>query len=211
MKISLNRWKITYLFIFCLLPALVACNLSGAGKPTVDNNANATATAIFQTLDAQSAEMTVQASGQPPAPAATELPPAETQPVALTEPPALQPGQPTIQAGGAITITATVNTSCRMGPSVQYPKVSNLGVNLRSTIVGKNNSGDWFLIRNIKKGGGLCWVENGTFTIDGDTASLPVITAIPFEAAQTQGYQTAMAPKTTAVNKTPKRTPTPSP
>jgi hypothetical protein len=192
MKISLHRCKINYIYILCLLPALVACNLSGAGDPQVDKNANASATAIFQTLDAQSAELTAQAGGQPQAPAATEQPLAETQPVSQIEPAATQPGQPTVQAGALITITATVNTNCRSGPSKKYPKISNLGADLRATMQGKDATGKWWYIQNPKKGGGFCWVSADTTKADGDTSNLPIIEAMPLSAAQTQAAQTVM-------------------
>lgn len=94
-----SRHTLSILLILLLLPVLVACNFSGASP--ADTNANATATAIFQTLEAQSAEMTAQAGGQPAAPAATEQPAGQTQPAvevqppAQTEAPVVQPGQPT--------------------------------------------------------------------------------------------------------------------
>ena len=198
------RRTISGLFITILLFTLTACNLTG-GTP-VDSNANASATAIFQTLDAQNVEMT----SQPQAPAATGQPPAETQSLVQTEPPAaVQPGQPTA-AGGAVTAIATSNTNCRSGPDKKYPKVSNLGVDLRSTIQGKDASGSWFYIQNNKKSGGFCWVSTSTVKIEGDIGSLPIVEAISLEAAQTQAAQTVMPQAPVApVNQTPNPTPSP--
>jgi hypothetical protein len=188
MTISWHRYAISLFLILFVFPALAACNLSG-GSNAVDQNANATATAIFQTLEAQSAELTAQAGNQPQAPAASEPPAAETQPVVETQPPAAQPGQPTSASGGPTAI-ATANTNCRSGPDKKYPKVSNLGVDLRATIQGKDATGTWWYIQNNKKSGGFCWISASTTKVEGDTSNLPIIEAMPLSAAQTQAAQT---------------------
>jgi hypothetical protein len=189
MSLTLYRRTTSWLFILIWLPALVACNLTGGNVPA-ENNANASATAIFQTLEAPSAELTTQAGGQPHEPAATEQPPAETQPVDLTESPAPQPEQPTILAGAPITVTAKANTNCRSGPDKKYPKLSNLGAGLRSTVQGKDAKEEWWYILNPKKSGGFCWVFARSTTVEGDTSNLPIIEAMPLEAAQTQAALT---------------------
>ena len=189
MRISLYRPMISWLLALMLLPALVACNLTGGNAPA-DNNANASATAIFQTLEAPSAELTAQAFGQPQAPAATEQPPVEGQPTAQIEPPAVPPEQPTILSGTPMTITAKVNTNCRSGPDKKYPKLSNLGADLRSTVQGKDAEGKWLYILNPKKSGGFCWVLAKSTTVEGDIATLPIIEPMPLSAAQTQAAQT---------------------
>jgi uncharacterized protein YgiM (DUF1202 family) len=195
MTISNHHNILSTLLILLLLPALVSCNFTG-GAP-VDKNANATATAIFQTLEAQSAEMTAQAGSPPAAPAATEQqavatqPPAEVQPPAQTEAPVVQPGQPTAASGGPTAI-ATVNTNCRSGPGKKYPKVSNLGVDLRASIQGKDATGTWWYIQNNKKAGGFCWISTDTVKVEGDTSSLPIVEAMSLEAAQTQAAQTGI-------------------
>jgi uncharacterized protein YgiM (DUF1202 family) len=196
-----------------LLPGLVACNLS-TGSKAVDQNANATATAIFQTLDAQSAELTAQPGSQPQVPAVTEQPPAQTQPPAGTQPAAqnqptaAQPAQGTA-ASGAATVIATVNTNCRSGPDKTYPKVSNLGATLRATIQGKDATGTWWYVQNTKKVSGSCWVSADTVKVEGDTSNLPVIQAISLDAARTQEAQTVEAPVGAAPVKTVKPTATP--
>ena len=215
MTFFLYRRTISILIVSMLLPALVACNFSGGASE--DNSANTTATAVFQTLEAQNAELTVQAGGQPPAPAATEQPAAETQPAAqteqpaATEQPAVQPGQPTAASGGPIAI-ATANTNCRSGPDKKYPKVSNLGVDLRATIQGKDATGSWWYIQNNKKGGGFCWISASTIRIEGDTSSLPIVEAMSLSAAQTQAAQSVIpqapaAPVATVATVNPTATP----
>ncbi len=213
MTISCHRPTNSMFLILLLLPALVACNLSGGGN-AVDQNANATATAIFQTLDAQSAALTAQAGSPPQAPAATAQPPAETQPPAATQPaaqtqPGPLPGQATAASGGP-TVTATTNTNCRSGPDRKYPKVSNLGATLRAAIQGKDATGTWWYIQNNKKAGGFCWVSSETTKVEGDTSNLPIIQAITLDAAQTQAAQTEIPQAPVApVNPTATATATP--
>ncbi len=206
MTVFLNRHTLSTLLILLLIPSVVSCNFSGAAP--VDNNANTTATAIFQTLEAQSAEMTVQAGGEPPAteqPALETQPAAEVQPPAQTEAPVVQPGQPTAAAGGATAI-ATANTNCRSGPGKKYPKISNLGVDLRASIQGKDATGTWWYIQNNKKAGGFCWISVDTVKVEGDTSSLPIVEAMPLEAAQTQAAQTEF-PRAPAAPVNPTATP----
>jgi hypothetical protein len=211
MTISSHRYTISLILIILLLPALVACNLS-TGSKAVDQNADATATAVFQTLDAQSAEMTAQPGSQPQAPTATEQPPAQTQPPVGTppadQPTAVQPGQVTAVSGGPIAI-ASVNTNCRSGPDKSYPKVSNLGATLRATIQGKDATGTWWYVQNSKKVSGSCWVSADTVKVEGDTSNLPVVQAISLDAARTQEAQTVEAPVGVAPVKTVKPTATP--
>jgi hypothetical protein len=203
MKNTFKCSKIYPLLSILLLLALDACNFTGGGAAPVDNNANATATAVFQTLEAQSAEMTAQAGRALQPPAATEQPPVDTQPPT-------EPSQP-ITAGEMLTVTiqAKSNTNCRSGPDKGYPKVSNLGADLRATVTGKDSTGAWLYMQN-KKSGGFCWVSVDTVNVTGNASALPVVEAMPLDAAQTQAYQTEMArPPSTPVRKVPRPTATP--
>ena len=164
--------------------ALAGCNLSGNSNAPADEGANATATAIFQTLEAPSVQQTV-----PPADPAQ--PPAATEPPQQPAQPTVQPGQPTV-AGGAVTVVATANTNCRSGPSKKYPKISNLGVELRANASGKDATGEWLYVQNSKKVSESCWVSLKTVTVEGDLNSLPVVEPMTLEAAQTQAAQTVV-------------------
>ncbi len=208
MRISLNRCTISWLIVLFLLPTLVACNLpGGAGNAPADNSANATATAIFQTLDAQSAELTVQAGGQPQAPAEQSNRQPKPNRLLRQNRQCVQPGQPTLASGAGLTIIATVNTNCRSGPDKKYPKVSNLGANLRSTVQGKDATGTWWYIQNPKKGGGSCWVLARNDQGRRRYCQLPIIEPMPLSAAQTQAAQTEIPQAPVApVNQTPNPT-----
>jgi uncharacterized protein YgiM (DUF1202 family) len=197
------------LFLFFMILVLTACNFSGSESTPGDQNANATATAVFQTLDAQSAELTAQAGGAVQPPAETEQPPADTQAPAQTEPEVVQPGQPTAQ-GGVPVVIASANTNCRSGPSKKYPKLSNLGMGLRANILGKDATNEWLYVQNEKKVSSGCWVSLKTVTVEGDIATMPIIEAMPLEAAQTQAAQTVIPQAPVApVIQTPNITPNP--
>ncbi len=206
MKNPLHRC--IFLFSICLLfLLLVACNYSGGGNPAPANSPDASATAIFQTLEAQSAEMTAQAQGAAQ-PTEAVAQPAETSAPAQTEPPAASPVAP----GEAVTVTVTakINTNCRSGPSKNYPKISNLGADLRAIAQGKDSTGKWLYIQNNKKSGGSCWVSTSTLNVDGDITRLPVIEAGSLSAAQTQAAQTLIPQAPVApANPTPQVTPSP--
>jgi len=112
-------------------------------------DANALATAAAQTLQAQSAILTVQAGGQaPPAPP----PSGSTAPV----------------------ISASVDTNCRVGPGPEYEKVGYLGKGQQAAALGKEPSGNWWLIANPQNPAQTCWVWTSTTTLSGDPASVPL-------------------------------------
>jgi uncharacterized protein YraI len=116
----------------------------------------------------------------------------------------VQPEQPVVLSGVPITVTAKANTNCRSGPDKKYPKLSNLGAGLRSTVQGKDAEGDWLYILNPKKSGGSCWVFARSTTVEGDVSTLPIIEAMPLEAAQTQAALTEIPQVPVApVNPTP--------
>jgi uncharacterized protein YraI len=119
----------------------------------------------------------------------------------------VQPGQPTA-TGGPVAI-ATANTNCRSGPDKKYPKISNLGVDLRAAIQGKDVTGNWWYIQNNKKGGGFCWISSSTIRIEGDTSNLPIVEAMSLSAAQTQAALTEIpqAPVAPVATENPTATP----
>jgi hypothetical protein len=73
-----------------------------------------------------------------------------------------------------------VATNCRPGPGKVYePVVGVLAVGQKATVHGRNSSGTWWYIENPGKPGTYCWVWGETTKVEGDTASLPVITPPP--------------------------------
>ncbi len=207
MNQPIHRCTVKSLLVVFLMASLAACNYSGGGNPASVTSPDASATAIFQTLEAQSAEMTAQAQGAAqPATAAAQ--PAEASAPAQTELPAASPVAPGEVV--TVTVTAKINTNCRSGPLKTYPKVSNLGADLRATAQGRDATGTWLFIQNSKKIGESCWVSIATVNVDGDITRLPVIEAVSLSAARTQAAQTALpqAPAAPA-NPTPNVTPSP--
>ncbi len=162
------------LLITIVSPLLAACNLP-ASKPTTDLNAISTAAA--QTLQANAATLT--ASAQPSSTATEALlvstpplvPTATFEILIPTETPLPPPSNPTI--------TANVDTNCRLGPSIDYPRVGFILPGQESIVVGRNDSNTWWYIENPRKPGEYCWVWGETTVVTGATNLLPVITPPP--------------------------------
>ncbi|MBL8099894.1 MAG: hypothetical protein JNK81_11975 [Anaerolineales bacterium] len=70
------------------------------------------------------------------------------------------------------TVTVSVNTNCRTGPSVQYDIVDSLLVGQTATVVGKSSSTGYWIIQRVS-GGGTCWLFPQYATVSGNTANLP--------------------------------------
>ncbi len=77
------------------------------------------------------------------------------------------------------TIIARVDTNCRSGPNLLYPRVGYLLVGQQSTVHGRNTSNTWWYIANLNRAGEKCWVWADTTTVSGNIAGLPVITPPP--------------------------------
>jgi hypothetical protein len=70
------------------------------------------------------------------------------------------------------TVTVSVNTNCRTGPSTQYDLVGGLNVGQSAEVVGKNSAvSNYWVIRT--PGGGTCWLWGQHATVSGNTANLP--------------------------------------
>ena len=160
------------------LPLLTAC---GRNNPETNSplDSNTLATLAAQTLQAQSMQATIQAGsalltaqagGQAPPPQQPGEPPA--QPPA--EPPAQPPAEPPAGSSAPV-IVASVDTNCRTGPGAEYAKVGYLGAGKQAVVLGKEPSGNFWLIANPQNSSQNCWVWTVTTTLTGDEASLPVV------------------------------------
>ena len=90
--------------------------------------------------------------------AMTEIPPAQTD---------------------ALTISANVDTNCRLGPSTLYDIVGYLLAGRQSEVQGRNDAQTWWYIENPGKSGAYCWVWGQTTNVEGDVSLLPVIKPPP--------------------------------
>lgn len=153
------------------------------GQPTVD--LDTINTAIAQTLAAaptQTFEPGVPVTGdesptptatafalESPTPTVTAIPPTVTQ--ALSPTPILTPG--------VVQVYVSVPTNCRTGPGVAYSRVGGLLVNEVANVVGRNATGDYWIIRNPDRASSTCWLWGRYATVAGDTSALPVFTPPP--------------------------------
>jgi len=196
-----NTRFISLILILVLL--LSACNLPVAKSATADPKAVQTAAAgtveaigLQATVKAQEAQLTAIAETKvAPPPVPTDTPPqgqqGQPEPTATEgQPPPLPPTftptptnteQP--PTPGLPTITASIDTNCRTGPSSAYPRVGYLLVGQVSTVHGRNDAGNWWYIENPKSPGTYCWVWGETTTVVGDISQLVVITPPPLPAA----------------------------
>jgi hypothetical protein len=137
--------KITIMLSLLLVTALSACNLpSGETTPTPD---------IALTLTAQAQLL------ETPTPLDTATP-------ELTSTPEFTP-TPTVP-----TVSVSVNTNCRTGPSTQYDLVGGVNVGQTAVVVGKSTSTGYWIINNLN-GSGTCWLWGQYATVSGNTAGLP--------------------------------------
>lgn len=160
-----------------ILLLILACNL-----PTASNtpDANAVNTAAAQAVQTEFARLTAAAPTitltatftQPPEAATATLLP--TLPI-LSPPPL---ATDTLPAGNP-TISASVETNCRLGPGPVYPRVGYLLPGQTSTVVGRNSDNSWWFIENPRKPGTYCWIWGQTTTVTGNIALLPVLTPPP--------------------------------
>jgi len=155
--------------------AMLAIALSACGAAATTEAPTQVPTGVYYTQAAATifVDLTQTALAQPTA-TDTPAPPTETlaPPVTSTPPAPPTSSQPTI--------SASVGTNCRQGPSTVYdPPVGMLIPGQESTVHGRNADSSWWYIANPGKQGQFCWVWNQTTTVKGDTTTLPVITPPP--------------------------------
>ncbi len=127
-------------------------------------------------------------SDTPPAPAApqsagpsvTVLPPMPLEPAL----PSTSPSPSEVPAASSPqnstpTISATINTNCRLGPSPDYPVVSALVVGNEATAIGRNADSSWWFVRDPLDATASCWLWSGSTNLQGDPSSLPVVSPPP--------------------------------
>jgi hypothetical protein len=107
---------------------------------------------------------------------------------------------PPVSGGGQPTIIARVNSNCRAGPSSLYLRLGYLLVGESSIVLGRNSDWSWWYIREPRRNL-LCWVWAGSTSVQGDTASLPIVktTAVPVYKATSTKSSTSAAFSITGV------------
>jgi hypothetical protein len=131
-------------------------------------------TAVARTLAFDSAVRTAVAANLPP-------------PVSQGLPPTVQPQAPTIQSlaptveptQGPPSISVSIDTNCRKGPSTIYEDISYLLVGKTSEVVAKYQNGSWWVIKDPNNPGQRCWVWGQYASVTGNWQNLPEATQPP--------------------------------
>lgn len=151
------------LIISVLILSLTACNMPQGVDPNApDFNLTVTANAALIETALASGELPTEAQGVP----ATDDPA-----LPLTEevviPAAVLP-----PAVGDVTVTVSVATNCRQGPSAAFTSVYGMPVGQVAKVVAKNSYSGYWIIEIPGQNGKTCWLWGQYATINGDTASL---------------------------------------
>jgi hypothetical protein len=187
---SIHRFRLMAALAALLLAlqtVLAACNMPAANQtPTTDPNAIRTSaaqtiqaggaqqTAAAQSTQTQAAQLTAQASQtQPPLVATTppsSPPPGPTSPIVTS---------PSVPPGSGPTISVSLDTNCRLGPSTDYDVISRLAVGQYTTIHGRLADNSWWYVADPRRAGQYCWLWGQYATVQGDIASIPLVAPPP--------------------------------
>ena len=153
-----------------LLVALSSCNMIFAvpgdgvpGGPTTDPQLQI-GQAVTQTFVAQT--QIALAVQQTMASVATNTPSVTPSPTFTFTPDVLR-------------VTVSVETNCRSGPGLPYEILGVLPVGQSAEVVGRNASGDTWIIRLPSNPAIICWLWGQYTTVTGNTAGLTVYTPPP--------------------------------
>lgn len=154
------------------------------GQPTPDINTIYTAVAETMAAATQTAGPGIPVTGDSSSTptvtlvpvASSTLPPETATPTSTAVPlvsatPAFTPG--------VVQLYVSVPTNCRLGPSVSYSRVGGLQLGRVANVVGRNATGDYWIIRNPDRASEVCWLWGRYVTVAGDTSALPVFSPPP--------------------------------
>jgi hypothetical protein len=179
-----------------LIPVL-ACNLSNPTTVIGTNPDPAAATAAIQTqvaLLVASTSVAQTALSQSLADTQTAMPsntPEFTFTPSTTPTPSSTP-MPTFTLTPSIpTVTVSVNTNCRSGPTTSYDLLGILMVGETAQVVARSTLTDTMIIKLPSNPSIKCWLWAQNATVSGDLSKLPVIAVPPSPtpaASFTAGY-----------------------
>ena len=78
-----------------------------------------------------------------------------------------------------VTISVSLETNCRSGPGTAYDYLGGLMVGETTEVLGRDASGQFWVVRNPDVPGGICWLWDQYATVTGNWQSLPVATPPP--------------------------------
>jgi len=162
-------WKIAGAIILFVFLVSLAC--AGFSSTQETDTLARTQTSLASTSDALQTAASQSEATQPPPPEQ----PTQTETVSEAQSEKTEPPPPPTGP----TISASVSTNCREGPSPDYKVLGYLLSNQTSEVHGRDSSQNWWYIINPEKPNNFCWVWKETTTVTGDTSSLPIITPPP--------------------------------
>lgn len=157
-----------------LLVAIQACApmVEAPPDPDVINTAIAQTLAAFTPTSEPEIPVTGPASSTPTETAIPPTPSATLSPVPVfTSTPAITPSVPQV--------SVSVPTNCRVGPGRAYDRIGGLLVDEVAEVVGRNATGDYWIIRNPNRTTGTCWLWGEYANVQGNASALPVFTPPP--------------------------------
>ena len=176
-----SRNKVFIVFIVLILITTLACNIS------IEGSAPEGPSDLELTITAQA--LILQQPGQTSAPAviaesstATSVPPAEATPT--TGGSGVVAASPT-SVSSTVTVTVSVETNCRTGPSVNFASKYSLPAGQVAEVIGKNTLTNYWIIKIPGSGSGsTCWLWGKYATVSGNVNGLAEI-ATPTPLAST--------------------------
>jgi hypothetical protein len=151
----------------------LACAVTNVPAPTED--INSLGTAVMATMVSAATQTALAVIPVDMVDTVTPMPtftPLFTPTVTLTP-------SPVFTATPAVPlVSVSVATNCRVGPGKVYDRVGALQVGEVAEVVGRNEAGNYWYIRNPRTNG-LCWLWGEYATLTGNFASLPVYTPPP--------------------------------
>jgi len=80
---------------------------------------------------------------------------------------------------------AHLNLNCRAGPGKSYDAISNMMAGQTIPLLGRDDTGTWFLVANPTGGRGQCWISNYAIDIFGNINTLEIVAAPPLSPTPT--------------------------
>ena len=179
----MRKSPLVLLSLGVLLILTQACGVPNFPAPTED--LNFLGTAVMSTM-ISGATQTAQVGITPtslisPSPLATSTPefPAATFTATLSPTPVFT-STPVFTATSTVPqVSVSVATNCRAGPGRVYDRLGGLQVGQVAEVVGRNQTNNYWYIRNPSNSNGFCWLWGEYATVSGNFAALPVLTPPP--------------------------------
>ncbi len=174
------------ILIGVIVLALIGIGLLGLGLYAVMRLNSTPAVALgpsTATLAPLSTQVVLVPSTTPAPPTATTTPTEapSTTPLAATgtnTAPLTATASITPTAAGNL-LTVNLGANVRTGPGVNYPAIGAIKAGDTAQVVGRDASGNWFVIVFSGGFGGRGWISGAVSTYSGDKSALPVIAAPP--------------------------------